>query len=1087
MKAQLSIQFMLLQQFQLIKLFTLLILEDSVLLNVFKKMFLKILWLMKIKKDDVVETPQIKFVNGKTGTISDETVKVTSWSKVVEKQVINPTSITSTSQHYPGAVKGGNPIVTNKKHNLRQNQGDLNAIISPEEKFGGKAPNRSSMMDFLHFLNECNLIQSPSTGQQYTWSNCQQGTKRILCVLDKAVFNSLWLQKYGDWGYKVGLRIISDHAPLLCGCASIPRPKNVPWKFQKMWIDHPLFLSEVKKVWTENIIGDPSFIFLQKLKNLKKVLSEWNWSIFGNINTKIKEAEVKVQKAMELSDQNPLNEDLLANLVAAQNEYATREVQANTLMRLESRAKWIKDGSANTAYFHARMKIRQARNTISELEDADGNIISDQSQIANILVKHFQQKFEAQNVDVSEELLDVIPSVITNEDQEMLDSIPTTEEIKKIVFEMNSDSAPGPDGFPGSFYKSAKKPSQYRPIGLSNVLFKIFTKIISVRMNGLMEKLISSQQAAYVKGRSIQEQILLASEMVNKMRKKRRGGNVALKLDISQAYDFVSWTFLLKVMCKYGFSSSWCNWLLSIFESAKLSVMINGGPCGFFSMHRGLKQGDPLSPILFILMEDVLSRNITNLVNTGQITPMVVRNRIYPTHLFFANDVFLFCNGAKKTLLCLFKLIEKYQHSSGQMINKAKSKCFIDGTNSVRKHQISSIIGMDISCFPDKYLGIILAPGRVTTEMVWPMVLMLQSKLATWKGKLLSFHDRLILVKTVLCSYPLYNMAVYKWPSSVIKICEKLIRNFIWSGDGEIRKYKTLSWKKICVPYNEGGLGLQWAWLTLQEDISWKVGNGANISVWFDNWYGSSPLINEIGYTEFIHNNMQLKVQNLIRNNQWNIHPQLQHLLQYDNLPQIHSGSDSIIWNLHTSGLFNNAKAVEKIRHKEDKVEWSSYIWRKSLHPTIASNIWKLLQGVYVNDDMKRKQGYEMPSRCCIFKSEKDFMEHTLWLCEFSVQVWNWISNIFQFPRPYSFSDVFSAAKQHSPFIDEVWTVSSCTVIKELWFQRNRIFFEGGDVNFHGFKHRIMKTIKEHGVRIRGVRWNNTYENQILSYLKIDS
>ncbi|XP_026459749.1 uncharacterized protein LOC113360455 [Papaver somniferum] len=150
--------------------------------------------------------------------------------------------------------------------------GDFNAIISLEEKFGGKSPNRISMMDFIHCLNECNLIQAPSTGQQYTWSNCQQGTKIILCVLDRVVFNPLWLQKYGDWGYKVGLRIVSDHAPLLCGCASIPRPKNVPWKFQKMWIDHPSFLSEVKKVWTENIIGDPTFIFMQKLKKLKKVL-----------------------------------------------------------------------------------------------------------------------------------------------------------------------------------------------------------------------------------------------------------------------------------------------------------------------------------------------------------------------------------------------------------------------------------------------------------------------------------------------------------------------------------------------------------------------------------------------------------------------------------------------------------------------------------------------------------------------------------------------------------------------------------------------------------------------------------------------
>ncbi|XP_026447948.1 uncharacterized protein LOC113348402 [Papaver somniferum] len=846
--------------------------------------------------------------------------------------------------------------------------GDFNAIISPEEKFGGKSPNKISIMDFIIALMNIELF----------------------------------LILYGDWGYKVGLRIVSDHAPLLCGCASIPRPKNVPWKFQKMWIDPPSFLSEVKKVWTENIIGDPSFIFMQKLKKLKKFLSEWNWSVFGNINTKIKEAEEKVQKAMELSYQNPLNEDLLANLVAAQNEHAARQVQENTLMRLRSRAKWIKDGSTNTAYFHARIKIRQERNTISELENANGNIINDQSQIADTLVKHFQQKFEAQDVDVSEKLLDVIPSVITDEYQEMLDSIPTTEETKKVVFEMDSDSAPGPDGFPGSFYKScwdiiqlnlkdaiqfcwrrrfipkglnsnfltlipkcagAKKASQYRPIGLSNILFKIFSKIISVRMNGLIEKLISSQQAAYVKGRSIQEQILLASEMVNEMRKKRRGGNVAFKLDISQAYD--------------------------------------------------------------------------------------------------------------------------------SMINKAKRKCFIDGTNSTRKQQISSIVGMDISNFPDKYLGIILAPGRVTTEMVWPTVLMLQNKLAAWKGRLLSFHDRLILVKTVLCSYPLYNMEVYKWPSSVIKICEKLIRNFLWSGDGEVRKYKTLSWKKICVPYIEGGLGIRRLEVLkkiLLMKMMWKsIGNGASISVWFDNWYGSSPLINEIGYTDFVHNNMRLKVQDLIINDQWNIHPQLQHLLHIDNLPHIHNGNDSIIWNLHSSGVFNNAKAVEKIRHKEDKVDCSSYIWRKSLHPNIASNIWKLPQGVYVNDDMNRKQGYEMPSRCCICKSEQDFMEHTLWLCDFSVQVWNWLGNMFQFSRPYSFSEGFSAAKQHSPIIDEVWIISACTVIKELWFQRNIVFFEGGDVNIHGFKNRVMKIVQDHGVRIKGVRWNNDYENQILSHFKIDS
>ncbi|XP_026459858.1 uncharacterized protein LOC113360575 [Papaver somniferum] len=311
---------------------------------------------------DVLETPQVKFIDGKTGKVSDETVEVTSWSKVVEKKVINPSP--PTSQNSPSAVKGGNPAVANNKYNFRKNQepkflcsasfcsklnlpgmksmvihnstsstkgnlwlfwntslatpqvvsissqmitvsigdvlvygvhahvkksqtkflwsemeiisqfqkpwivlGDFNAITSPDEKVGGKTPNINSMLDFIHCLNACNLLPAPKTGQQYSWSNCQQGKKRILCILDRVVFNSLWLQKYGDWGYKVGLRIVSDQAPFLGGCASIPKPKNVPWRFQKMWIDHPSFLSQLKKVWSEHIIGDPAFIFMQKLKN----------------------------------------------------------------------------------------------------------------------------------------------------------------------------------------------------------------------------------------------------------------------------------------------------------------------------------------------------------------------------------------------------------------------------------------------------------------------------------------------------------------------------------------------------------------------------------------------------------------------------------------------------------------------------------------------------------------------------------------------------------------------------------------------------------------------------------------------------
>ncbi|XP_026430512.1 uncharacterized protein LOC113327547 [Papaver somniferum] len=515
------------------------------------------------------------------------------------------------------------------------------------------------------------------------------------------VFNQKWMQKYEDWGYKVGLKIVSDHSPLLGGCANIPKPQNVSRKFQKMWISHPDFLNVVKESWSAEVNGDPAFIFMKKLKELKRILNDWNWRVFGNVHVKLKEAENK---------------------------------------------------------------------------DSDGNVISDQKQIAECLVNHFQKKFEEQSVTVKEELLEAVPQLIDEEDQKYLDEIFSIEEIKKTVFDMDPESSPGPDGFSGFFYRScweiiqqdllaaiqfcwrrrfipkgmnysflvllpktqgARSANQFRPIGLSYVLFKIFTKIITTRMSSLMVKLISPQQFAYIKGRSIQEQVMLASELVNEMKIKRRGGNVGLKLDISQAYDSVSWEFLMKVLRKYGFSSSWCDWLIALFQSAKISVLVNGGPSGFFSVGRGLRKGDLLSHILFVLMEDVLSINISKLVEMGKILPMVIRNGVHPTHLFFADDVFMFCNGAKKSLKNLLSLLDDYQISSGQVINKSKSKCFVDGVSNARKQQISEVVNMDLSHFPDKYLGVILAPGRVTSSMVWPMLEQLQRKLAAWKGKLL--------------------------------------------------------------------------------------------------------------------------------------------------------------------------------------------------------------------------------------------------------------------------------------------------------------------------------------------------------------
>ncbi|XP_026428470.1 uncharacterized protein LOC113324365 [Papaver somniferum] len=549
----------------------------------------------------------------------------------------------------------------------------------------------------------------------------------------------------------------------------------------------------------------------------------------------------------------------------------------------------------------------------------------------------------------------------------MIEAIPDADEIKKTLFDMDQDSAPGPDGFSGSFYRAcwnvihhdvvdaiqfcwsrrfipkgmssnflvlipkiegARNPKQFRPIGLSNVSFKIFTKFLATRMGKLMHKLVSPQQVSYVKGRCIHDQILLASELVNEMNKKRRCRNVALKLDISQAYDSVSWEFL--------------------FQSKSIYYMANG------------------------------------------------------------------INDAKKV-------------------------------------------------------------GNLE-------------------------------------SIPVYNMAVYKWPASVIKTCERIMRNFLWSGDGETRQYNTFSWKRVCTPLSEGGLGisrlvvinkaflmkmmwkinnskedwalffqakykdkngqwetkwqksivwsgLKWAWDALKEDTRWIIGNGERISVSFDSWIGDNTLFGNFEHNSFLAENIKLKVSDLLSNGVWSFNNEFQLIFQNLLLPEVLGGEDVLLWTRNLKGDLSIPEAVNKLRHKEQFVNWSRYLWKPFLHPSIASNVWKLIEGIYNDDKKMIHNGCEMVSRCCICEAEQDSINHFLWECNFSIEVWKWICSIFQFKLPNYFDYIWKLSSKKSPLVKQVWISAACIILKELWFQKNKKFFENIKPNMQRFKCRIMQLI----------------------------
>nr|GFA45979.1 RNA-directed DNA polymerase, eukaryota [Tanacetum cinerariifolium] len=219
----------------------------------------------------------------------------------------------------------------------------------------------------------------------------------------------------------------------------------------------------------------------------------------------------------------------------------------------------------------------------------------------------------------------------------------------------------------------AKLVSDFRPISLIGCVYKVVTKILASRLTMVISNIVSNTQPAFVSERQILDGPFIINELLHWCKRKNKR-MMFFKVDFAKAYDSVRWNYLIDVLEAFGFGTRWCQWIRGLCCFAKASVLVNGSPSREFQFQCGLKQGDPLAPLLFILVMESLHLALSKVVEAGIFKGIRLNNSLALSHLFYGDDALIIGEWSRDNLRGIINVLKCFFLASGLQINIHKSQ-----------------------------------------------------------------------------------------------------------------------------------------------------------------------------------------------------------------------------------------------------------------------------------------------------------------------------------------------------------------------------------------------------------------------------